>query len=800
MTFLRARTALASLSALTAAATVGFVPAADAATPADLPDSAPPAARAVEPTLPAADGWPFSERSFPRTSGTGRLQGGASYWTDFVYDDHGPSALAGFSAPYATNLAPTQGVYTYPSGPARGNGADIFRTAVGLDAGASYWRVDWTTLADPTVPLAVWTFDRDADTSTGVADWPAGAGVSSPGIDTGLVVSSRGARLVDLATGRSRDVGDLGGSLDVDRQAQSFVVRVPRRVLSPEGRWTVRVAAGLADDTGRGLATPSTAEGAPAPGLTRLYNVGFRGMRQEPPVYRDGQTDALVAAFQEQAASTPPFDQVGVDGLARFVTGNFWMEDHQADALATGDVSAFAEQVDWSRLADRATTREPRPRGYSNRWYVSRLDLGDGVLVGGENGNDLRPNFLGRIQPYSVYVPRGVPADRRMPLTWVLHSLGVNHNQYAALDPGLLKRLCEDRDSVCAGTLGHGPDSWYLDEGEVDFWSVWREVAEAFPLDEDRTQLTGYSMGGYAAYKLVLQHPDLYAGAVALAGPPACGSGVDPEHGAPLFRHERCEKDGATGALVGNALHVPYRIGQGTLDQLVPFVAVEDQVSRFDTLGLRHRFVRYPGEDHMAFATQDRFDTVLDGMGRPARIRNPERIGFSWFPHLDRPGLGLRATGAYWVTAVRAADTGPGLLAHVQARSLARRSPGHQAVRFGPTPVAEPLPAVVQGLRWKSASRGGETRRLVTLRLRNVAAVTVDLGRAGLRCGRVGVTTDRRTRVRLLRADGSVRTVDVPKGERTIRICDTEPEPDVACACLAVTPKPRLPYADRHVP
>lgn len=738
------------------------------AAPGDLPDSAPPAARAAEPALPAADGWPFSERHFPRTSGTGRLHGGAAFWTDFVYDDHGAAVPTGMSAPYSTNLAPTQGAYTYPTGPAAGNGADIFRTAVGLDGEASYWRVDWTTLKDTDVPLAVWTFDRDAEAATGVAEWPAAAGLRSAGIDSALVVSSRSARLVDLTTGVGREVATLGGALHVDRAAGSFVVRLPRTVVDPTGRWRVRVAAGLADETGESLAVPSLAGAVPAEGLPRVYNVGYRSLRQEPAVYRGGSTDALVAAFEEQAAGTPLLGQVGADGLARFVTGNFWMEDHQADALADGDVSEFATVIDWSRLASRTSTREPRPRGYSNRWYVSGLELGGGVLTGTEHGNDLAPNFLGRIQPYSVYVPRHVRRGERLPLTWTLHSLGVNHNQYGALNPRLLEQLCEQRRSVCAGTLGHGPDGWYLDEAEVDYWSVWRELAEAFDLDEERTQLTGYSMGGYAAYKLGLQHPDLYAGAVSLAGPPACGSGVDPEQGLPLFRHERCERDGATGTLVGNARHLPYRIGQGTLDQLVPFVSVEDQVSRFAARGLRHRFVRYPGEDHMAFATQDRFDTVLEGLARPRRTTDPELVDFTWFPHLDRPSLGLRATGAYWVTGVRAGDRSPGATAQVLARSFAQRDRRHSATPFGPTPVAEPLPAVVEGIRWKLGSRPPR-RQLVALRLSNVAAVGVDLGRAGLDCGRVRVTTDRRTTLRLVRADGEVRRVTVPAGRRIVR-------------------------------
>ena len=686
-----------------------------------------------------------------------------------MYDDHGPSSLAGFSAPYAAHLAPTQGVYSYGAGSARNNGADIFRTAVGLDGHSSYWRVDWTTLADPDVPMAVWTFDRDADVSTGVAEWPAGAGVRSPGIDSGLVVSSRGAWLVDLATGRSTEVDKVGGALTVDRAAGSFVVRLPRRVLTPQDSWRVRVGSGLADATGRALATPSTSAGLPAPGTTRLYNVGYRSVRQEPPVYRSGSTDALVAAFEKQAADTPPFDQVGADGLARFVTGNFWMEDHQADALAAGDVSAFSQTVDWDRLGARATTAEPSPRGYSNRWYVSGLSLGGGVLTAPDDNSDLTPNFLGRVQPYAVYVPRDVPTRRRLPLTWVLHSYGVNHNQYGGYNPALMRRLCEARGSVCATTLGHGPDGWYLDEAEVDFWSVWRELTEAYPLDTERTQLTGYSMGGYAAYKLGLQHPDLYAGAISLAGPPACGSGGDPEQGLPLFRHERCEKDGATGALVGNARHLPYRIGQGTADQLVPFVSVEDQVARFDAQGLRHRFVRYPGEDHLAFAVQDRFDTVLAGLGRPRRTRNPGRVDFSWFPHLDRPRLGLRATGAYWVTAVKAHDSRPGSLARVQARSFALRDPAHQVERFGPTAVTEPLPATLQGLRWRPGPVP-DARPLMTLRLRNVSAATVDLARAGVTCGRVRVTTDRDARLTLLGADEAVRRITIPAGTSTTRL------------------------------
>jgi len=748
-------TALTALIALaTTAALLPLAPTSASATPgvdSDVPSSAPAAAHRAEPKLPTPDGWPFEQR-LSRTSGTGRLHDGAAYWSDFVYDDKGAAVPGGFTAENEAYLAPSQGVYRYPEGPAAGNGADVFVAAVGATADASYWRVDWTTLKDADVPIAVWTFDTDDDEATGASDWPADAGVTSPGIDQALVVSSRGAWLVDPATGDRRSVTDNGGDLTVDKRARSFVVEVPRTLLPVGGDWRVRLGAGLASEDGTTMAAPYLDPSFPSPGgLPHVYNLAFRGAGQEKPVHTDGMTSALVAAFQAAAASTPPFDQLGADGQARFVTGNFWMEDNQADTLAGGDVSKFSEIVDWQRLLDRDSTGEPGRTGYSNRWYVSGLDLGQGVVAndGGPGTGDGRPNYLSRIQPYAVYVPTTEP-DGPRPLTWVLHSLGVNHNQYGGLNPRLLQQLCEERDSVCASTLGYGPDGWYFDEAEVDYWSVWREVAQAYRLDPSRTQITGYSMGGYATYQLGLAHPDLYAGAVTLAGPPQCGVSLDGEDFGDGAVPGRCTTDGKTGRLVGNARWMPFRIGQGTEDQLVPFPSVEKQVSRFDERGQRYRFVRYPGEDHLVFATQDRFDTVVEGHGTPTIRRRPPTVDFTWRPHLDRPGLGIGATTAYWLGGFEARDDAPGSYARVRARSFAIPFELPAIERTGPAPVDAPLPAAVSELRWGGGdAASGTTADRLSLRLDNARHVTVDMARAGLACGIVEVRTDGRSTVRL---------------------------------------------------
>lgn len=759
---------LVALTGLVTGLVVAVPPTAPPAVAADdVPDGAPAAVRAAEPRLPVPDGWPFAQE-LSRTGGTGRLHGGASYWTDFVYDDHGAAVPGGMNLPGTSSLAPAQGVYQYADPAAHGNGADVFVAAVGATARASYWRVDWNTLADPDVPIAVWTFDTDRDRSTGITRWPADAGVESPGMEQALVVSSRGAWLLDLVDETRRNVSD---GLTVDRRARSFVVRVPQGLLPADGRWRVRLAAGVAGEDGRTMAAPTVPPGTTSSGgLPHVHNLAFRTNRQEPPVHRDGMTSALAAGLQAVAEDAPLLSRVGADGLPRFVTGNFWRDDNQADTLAQGDVSRFSHVVRWERLRRKARTPEPYVRGYSNRWYVSGLELGQGVVEDGEPGaGDGRPNFLGRVQPYAVYVPRAYDRDLAKPLTWVLHSLGVNHNQYGALNPRLLQQLCEDRGSICATTLGHGPDGWYFDEAEVDYWSVWRELAQAYRLDERRTVITGYSMGGWATYQLGLSHPDLYAEAVSLAGPPTCGVTLDGDRAGGAGIDGRCTTDGRSGPLVGNALHVPWRIAHGNLDQLVPFTSVEAQVARFDGLGLRHRFLRLPEEDHMAFAVQDRFDTVIDGLGHPRAVRDPRVVDFTWRPHLTRPGLGIGATTAYWVTDLAARDDAPGSFARIRATSHGIAERDHDVARTGPAPVFEPLPGLLSTLGWDLTDRL-DTRRRLDLDLTNAARVEVDMRRADLRCGRVRVATDGRTTLVLRRLPDGSRTFRLDEGEHRLRV------------------------------
>ena len=673
-----------------------------------MPEGVPPAARRPEPALPAPSDWPFGEQ-FPRTCGAGRVAGGAFFWTDFLYDDHGATGIpiGDFKI-----QAPPRGTYVYPDGPAARNGADIFRVAIGLTESHTWWRIDWNTLLDASVPIALFTFDTDPSRTADDA-WPAGAGVRSAGIDMALLVWGSRAELIDLSTHATTPVGHR-----VDMQSRSFLAQVPRSLLEPVGSWTVRLAAGLANAAGDGFADVPAARGA-LPGQCNVYNVAFRTHDQEPPHL------------------------------------NFWSESAQAAALTSGDVSTFAVSVRWAQLAAGETDPEPVITGPSTRWYVSSAELGQGIAA--DDILSTKPQFLGRVQPYSVCLPSTYAAGRALPLTLLLHSLALGQSQFAAIDPRLLHEVCERRGSVVVTPLARGPSTWYFDTGELDVWEVWARVSEQLGTDPNRTVISGYSMGGYAAYKLGLSYPQVFSQAVVLAGPPACGVRLLPNVDIPadLDPESGCAREGDTWKLLVNARWLPYVIAHGLVDELVPFVSAAEQVLELDRLGYRHRFTVYPLEDHIAWVLQDKFEDPISHMETALRQADPGHITFAWYPQLVRADLGIGPHRVWWISELNAdpaVTARRGAVAEVDARSYARPDPTHTVRHHrGVVWNFDPSPGVYSELDWR-VGLPVDPLPYLTLRLTGVAGLTVDVARAGLAAlpaSTITVATDSAARITL---------------------------------------------------
>ncbi len=257
-------------------------------------------------------------------------------------------------------------------------------------------------------------------------------------------------------------------------------------------------------------------------------------------------------------------------------------------------------------------------------------------------------------------------------------------------------------------------------------------------------------MGGWASYKLVFEHPDDFAAALVLDGPVICGVQVYPGVNGFAYQDPACSKDGESQPLVANARWIPYVIDQTYADELVPTTGVIAQARTFDGLGQRYVLFIHTGADHLVYASEDRFgDAVAALGGTPVRKTNPGTFTYSWYPSLNSSVYGIGATGDYWLHDLRAADSSFGTIATVQAHDAALPDPAVTDQRFGPSLVTQPLPGTETGLRWLLGKRP-RARKAMTLKLSDLAGLTVDAAVASLKTGTITVTSDRSTRIAIV--------------------------------------------------
>jgi pimeloyl-ACP methyl ester carboxylesterase len=405
------------------------------------------------------------------------------------------------------------------------------------------------------------------------------------------------------------------------------------------------------------------------------------------------------------------------------------MEDAQADALAARNVTAFSLPVDWAALGARQTTAEPQPTGYSVRWYATRFSLGGGYATlqsegrpTDQNGvyNNI-PTLRDAVQPYAVYVPTDYTPSRPASLTLILHALQANYNEYGGLDPRLIQQLCEQRYSICVMPEGLGPGLDWQGKGQTDLWQVWRAVAGSYSIDPNKTVVAGYSMGGSGTNIMATERPDDFAGALILDGPEAFWP-------------------------FANARWVPFVLDESVADELAPqYVAIEE-ADKFKALGQRYQLLLHVGGEHSTWATEDRFEDAVAALGSPVRATNPPSFSYTWTPASTDAADGLGATSDYWLGSLLARS--PAHDASLSVNDHALPQPAIKPVLSGPAYLPYATPGIGYGLSWSYGPAPG-TAQTMSLSLTNVARVSVNLTRAGLRGGTLTVTSDGPARLEL---------------------------------------------------
>jgi hypothetical protein len=652
-------------------------------------------------------------------SGAESYRDGEWLYQDYLQDDHGARGVLDPTTPYDTEshtFSPAFGSYTYPTDKAFAfNGADLVELRVRpLDTSTAF-RVTLNTLKAP---------DRTAFTialggSSQKVAWPHHAGVKSP---AGLFLTWHGdtAELTDAAGHQLTPRPTVA----VDTARNQVAVRVPHAAWNP-GRRTIRttIGVGLWDTAAGSYLVPGTGTasatkpGGGNPLNVAIVNVGPR--RDEPWPLIAGATIADTAV-----------------GAA--ATSAFWRERQQALQLALGDVSPFAANIDFGKLRDRRRDDSAVPkRGPMDRILSSRFSFGEGLdpdtvcfsllsgslLTPDETGPaaDCTGSVTGRLQSYALYVPRKPRPDAGWGLTLLPHSLSANYNQYAASSNQ--SELGERATgSIVVTPSGRGPDGFYAGAAEADLFETWADVAHHYDLDPRWTAISGYSMGGFATYRMLARWPDLFGRGFSVVGAP-----------------------GTVGDQLASLRNNPLMSWAAGADELVNLNTQRQAVAGLQAAGVRFTNWTFPTADHLTLAANDEYGPGAAFLGHHLVARDPRHVTYVVDRREDTTIGGIRADHAWWLSDIRPADASA--TGTVDAHSLATRrgdapvlatKPGAGVLLGG----QEPLGHVTETQAW-GAAPGTTPRDVLVLRLDNVARVVVDGLRAGLTCGaRVRATSD----------------------------------------------------------
>lgn len=636
-------------------------------------------------------------------SGATAYRDGEWLYQDYLYDDHGATGVPDPSSPYGVGdylFSPVAGTATYPTDPVFAqNGADLVEARVKPVAGATAFRLTLNVLQDPervgaTVALG---------TGPAVA-WPHGAGVRGP------------AELFLTWHGRTAELRDAAGTVltpattaAVDLERRQVTLTVPKAAWDPGSR-TVRTSVGVGvwDPAAASYLAPAvgsataTRPGGGSPLGVALFNVGPRTEEPQPVVRGRGYTIADTA-------------------VAGALDARWWRERQQSLALARGDVTPFAADVDFAALAARRDDDSRIPTsGSFDRILASRSSFGQGLdstqvctdVSGGiDSTAACKGRMVGQLQPYNVYVPEKDPAAGGYGLTLLLHSLSANYNQYAG---SANQRQLGERGtgSVVVTPSGRGPDGFYLGHTEADVFETWADVARHYPLDRDWKTSSGYSMGGFGTYRLLARWPDLFARGFSVVGIP-----------------------GTVRDQLASLRHVPLLAWNGAADELVNVRQAEDAAAGLTQAGATFTYDLYTSADHLTLAANDEYSAGADFLGEARVDRDPAVVTYVVDPVEDNAAAGVVADHAYWLSGLRASGDAPGT---VDVRSsgfgtvpgeVGATAPGAGVLTGG----AYVLPFVERGqTRTATTTAPVEDRLVVTAT--GVSRVVIDPQRARVTC------------------------------------------------------------------
>lgn len=118
---------------------------------------------------------------------------------------------------------------------------------------------------------------------------------------------------------------------------------------------------------------------------------------------------------------------------------------------------------------------------------------------------------------YLLYLPESYEKDGPVPLLLYLHGGGESGEDLARLKTRGLPKRVEAGETFPFIVLA--PQNLHTERlfSEESIFALLEEIMSSYSVDPKRVYLTGYSRGGFAAWRLAMQRPELFAALVSVA-------------------------------------------------------------------------------------------------------------------------------------------------------------------------------------------------------------------------------------------------------------------------------------------
>jgi len=339
--------------------------------------------------------------------------------------------------------------------------------------------------------------------------------------------------------------------------------------------------------------------------------------------------NALVKA-RELAAEAAKADDTRAEGftlkmLANMVDDRLGMKLAEAQGNPWSAIHAALMEYDELMLERAGKVGRVRPWGFVRLGWIDDIDN--------------TPQYC------RAYLPGGYSAAKKWPLVLQLH--GFNPANPVYWDWWSADNRYNNVETEIAGHGGvifiepHGRGNvQYLAFGDRDVMRCMAEARKLFSIDENRTYLTGDSMGGWGTWNVATRHPELFAAIAPIFGGVDYHSTMSKEEAARLSPAELfIQERRSSWSMADGLINTPVYVHHGDMDAAVNVEWSRYGVRLLQRWGYDIRYREYPGKVHEALQVNNgtmNFDWFLkhvrDPDPRKVRIRSAElRNAQAWW-------------------------------------------------------------------------------------------------------------------------------------------------------------------------